>query len=357
MRRRLLLIAPIAVVAVVALVVVGVLAARGGSEEHGLIAYSVVREEVPTRIIVVQDDGKKARRVSGARFRANPVLPKWSPDGGRIAFVRANPAGGPRAFQIYVVNEDGSNERQLGQGTLPVWTNDGRFVVVERLGSPPEPSTIQVLAADGSGARRLTVGSAPTVSHRGSQVAFVRYTFGRRPNGDLFTTASSLWTINLDGTGLRRLGRTTARNVQWAQPSWVPDDSAVAVVQRSAGVVGGPLLTFSMNGSRRVVVPRVGETYDWSNVGDRIAYTLGDSIYIVRSDGTEEDVYGRSSAIDIEWSPDGTKVAFSVSEAQQTGQFIGLYTIDEEKKERRRFAIADGFAAFLDWKPEPEEPD
>jgi Tol biopolymer transport system component len=328
----------------------------GGDEERWEVAYSAIREEVPTRIVVVQDDGKKSRRVSGAKFRANPVLPQWSPDGRRIAFVRANPAGGPRAFRVYVVNADGSGERLVGEGTLPVWTNDGRSLVVERLAAPGQNSTIYVYSADGRTKRRLASGSGPAISHRGSRVAFVRFTYRKRPNGDWIPTSSSLYTISLDGTGLRLLGRTNVRNRRWVQPAWVPGDAAVSVVQRTSAIVGsGPLLTFSLSGRRRSIVPRVGETYAWSPRGDFVAYTLGEIIYIVRPDGTEVDAYGESAAIDIGWSPDGKLVGYSVQEVLETGQLVGLYIIDLEKKERRRFAVADGFAAFFDWRPKPPD--
>jgi Tol biopolymer transport system component len=325
------------------------LAGCGGEEKRAEIVYSVVREDVPTRIVVVEDDGTDARRVTGAKFRANPVLPTWSPDGQRIAFVRFTPAGGPEMLQTYVVNADGSGERQLGQGTLPVWTNDGRFVVVERPRTPPQPSTIHVLSADGRSQRRLIVGSAPAVSHRGSRIAFVRYTFGRRPD---VVTSSSLYTVSLDGSGLRLIARTKGRQIRWVQPKWLPDDSAVTVAQRTGRVSGsGPLLTFSMNGRRRVIVPKVGETYDWSPKADMLAYTLGDVLSIVRPDGTEVDSFGQSNAIDIEWSPDGAMVAFSIPEGTQAGQFVGLYVIEVDEGKRRRFVITDGSVAYLDWRP------
>jgi dipeptidyl aminopeptidase/acylaminoacyl peptidase len=334
------------------------LAGCGGGEEHLEIAYSTIREEVPTRIVVVQDDGKNARRVSGARFRANPVLPKWSPDGQRIAFVRTDPAGGPGAFDTYVVNADGSGERLLGKGTLPDWTKDGRAVVVERLSMPGQNSSITVYPVAGGRGRTLARGSGPVVSHDGSRVAFVRFTYRRSPNGDFIPTSSLLYTIRLDGTGLRLLARTTVRNVRWVQPAWLPDDSAVAVIQRTGAVAGsGPLLAFSMNGRRRTVVPRIGETFDWAPTGNLVAYTLGDNLSIVRPDGTEVDTYGGSPAIDIEWSPDGAMVAFSIPEALQTGQYVGLYIIEVEEQTRRRFVIAEGFAAFFDWRPKPEESD
>jgi Tol biopolymer transport system component len=334
------------------LLALALLAGCGGEQKRSELAYSVVREEVPTRIVVVEDDGTDARRVTGARFRANPVLPAWSPDGQRIAFVRFTQTGGPKALQTYVVRADGSGERQLGQGTLPVWTSDGRFVVVERPQTPPQPSTIHVFSSDGRSQRRLTVGSAPAAAHRGSRIAFVRYTYGRR-RPDV-VTSSSLYTISLDGTGLRLLARTKGREIRWVQPKWLPDDSAVTVAQRTGRVTGsGPLLTFSMNGRRRVIVPKVGETYDWSPNADLLAYTLGDLLSIVRPDGTEVDSFGQSNAIDIEWSPDGTMVAFSIPEVLQTGQFVGLYIIEVDEGKRRRFVITDGSVAFFDWRPEP----
>jgi TolB protein len=339
---------------------VAVLAGCSGDEEERWdIAYAAVREDIPTRVVVVKDDGTDPRRVSGARFRANPALPRWSPDGGRIAFVRADPAGGPRAFDTYVVNADGSGERRLGDGILPVWTKDGRSVVVERPRDPAESSEIHVLSADGSNSRRLTLGSAPAISSDGSRVAFVRYTLRRRANGTCcVTTSSSLYTISLNGRRLRLLARTTRRDIRWVQPQWLPDDSAVALIQRQGLEVStGPLLTFSTNGRRRVVAEKGGETFDWSPRGDLVAYTTGDVLNIIRPDGTPVDAYGQSPAIDIEWSPDGRMVAFSILDDNESGQFVGLYVIDLDENERRRFVVTDGFAAFLDWRPKPPEDD
>jgi len=47
--------------------------------------------------------------------------PRWSPDGGSIAFERDG--------QLYVVAADGANERRLRSGFAPAWSPDGRLLV------------------------------------------------------------------------------------------------------------------------------------------------------------------------------------------------------------------------------------
>jgi Tol biopolymer transport system component len=317
----------------------------GGEEERSEVAYAVVRQDVPTRVVVVEDDGTDARRVSSSEHRASHVFPTWSPDGRRLAFVRFRPTRGAAGLEVYVVNADGSGERSVGKGTLPVWTHDSRSLLVQRPRTPPKSPTIHVVSVDGGGERRLAVGSAPVLAHRSSRVAFIR---------DVFGVSSSLYTISLDGTGLRRLARMKGQAI-FRQPSWLPDESGVAVIERKAGL-RQPLVTFSTTGARRVVAPTVGETYDWSPNGDLVAYTRDENLYVVRPDGTEVEAYGQSNAIDIEWSPDGKRIAYSVQETAETDvETVGLYLIDLDKDERRRFVITDGTIAYLDWRPEPPE--
>jgi TolB protein len=332
------------------LIAIALAGCGGGGEKHLELAYGVVRDEVPTRIVVVQDDGKKAQRVTGAKRGASPVLPTWSPDGTKIAFVRFRPQGGARSLQVYVVNADGTGERQVGEGTLPSWTRDGRSLVVERPRAAPQASTIWVLSVNGSSQRKLVDGSSPALSHDGKTVTFVRYTYAKQRGEQSYrTTATRLSTIALDGTNLRVVARTGPEG-QYTQPSWLPDDSSIAVLERRGGL-GGPLWTITPSGKRRRVARSVGETYDWSPTGNLVAYTAGGLLYIIRPDGTQVEAFGQSNAIDIEFSPDGKEVAFSMQEGLENMQFVGLYVIDIQKRERRRFVLADGYAAYLDWRP------
>jgi Tol biopolymer transport system component len=107
-----------------------------------------------SEIYVVRPDGSGLRRLTRA---GHAERPKWSPDGGRLLFVRRpldrTGAGG----ELWVVRADGRGARRVG-GLEDVvaadWSPDGgRMVIVRR----DTPGTLQVLvaAADGSRARPL----------------------------------------------------------------------------------------------------------------------------------------------------------------------------------------------------------
>lgn len=328
----------------------------GGGDDRAELVYGVVRDELPSRLVLIRDDGTKAQRLTAATQGSVSSLPDWSPDGRRIAFVRyrAVPGSGGRGtdFEVYVVNADGTGERRLGKGNSPRWTSDGRFLVVERAGRGISSSEIYVMSPDRPGAaRRLAVGSSPVPSHRGSRVAFVRYVYRLDASGECCVVVSStLSTISLDGTGLRRLARITRRGVHFSQPGWRADDSAVSAVERTERTVGGRLVTFTRGGVRRVIVPNVGEAYDWSPQGDRLAYTYGGSSYVTRSDGTPVASYGLD-AFDVRWSPDGREIALSVNDDPIAGGRVGIYVVEVGEGEPRRIAVEEGFTAYLDWRP------
>jgi len=58
----------------------------------------------------------------------------WSPDGEWLAFTTHNepPATG-RAPNLWVIRPDGSDEIYLGEGTVPVWRYDGKYLAFQAL--------------------------------------------------------------------------------------------------------------------------------------------------------------------------------------------------------------------------------
>jgi TolB protein len=61
--------------------------------------------------------------------------PVWSRDGSRLAFVRYSTAPGRQGRSVFVVNADGSGEREVtteGDNVRPAWSPDGRWLLMDR---------------------------------------------------------------------------------------------------------------------------------------------------------------------------------------------------------------------------------
>ena len=131
------------------------------------------------------------------------------------------------------MNADGSGQRRLTNGgdsgcgrVESAWSPDGRRIAI--VGNPMFPpstgtpytydSTIYVMNADGSGQRRLT-GTAgfedsPAWSPDGQKIAFGR--------------DGGVYVVNADGSGERRLTRNRAA---FHGPAWSPDARRIAFVR------------------------------------------------------------------------------------------------------------------------------
>ena len=77
----------------------------------------------------------------------NPVLPRWSPDGTKIAFFNSIPG---KAEKIYVVSAEGGSARELMANDPepqqdPNWSPDGNKIVFSSNGNNPNTAQIRVL--------------------------------------------------------------------------------------------------------------------------------------------------------------------------------------------------------------------
>lgn len=167
---------------------------------------------------------------------------------------------------------------------------------------------LYVMSADGSGATQRTndpgVDRQPVFSPDRTKIAF-----SSDRDGDF-----DVWTMNADGSGLVNL--TDASGAAEGQPSWSPDGSAIAFVRGTA------VLRVPSGGGGETVIDDVGpastlDSVDWSPDGTRVAFggyqSFPPKIRLKNADGsgtaTVYDGEG-NGATDPAWSPDGARIAF-----------------------------------------------
>lgn len=214
--------------------------------------------------------------------------PAYSPDGSRFAFERAN--------EIYVANVNGT-------GTPIRLTND------------------------------CLLDSAPTWSHDGTRIAFVRRSSTTDPTS--CSGGYNIWTMNADGTGKKQL--TTEGG--FASPSWsvpVPGAPDGKILYKGGGL---DFWTMNPDGSGKVKLTYTCPTENgicddaagnptFSPDGTEIAAEYFGDIFVIPSGGgesrvilgTKEDGYPGAQQ-DPAWSPDGTKIAFEHNDIGGSAQF------------------------------------
>lgn len=267
--------APVAALAAAA----GALALPAGATPPGTNGRLVF--ERPTQdganLFTVDANGSGLTRLTGLRGVEGDS--SWSPDGSKVAFVRArNPEEGP--YEIWVLNADGSGLKRLtrhrGFSIAPAWSPDGSKIVYANAAGRP-PLRLFVVNADGSGTRRLTSNrrvdySDPQWSPDGQSIAFAIIKPGESRRG--FDSSIALIDAD-DGGNLRRLTRSGGPDE--LNPNWSPDGTHIVFEQNSLfDVRQSDIWRMNADGSdrQRITATRVHETNPvFSPDGTRIAFT------------------------------------------------------------------------------------
>ena len=173
------------------------------------------------------------------------VSPAWAPDGKRLAIVLSRDADA----EIYVVNADGSGKQRLtdedSMDTSPAFHPNGREIafVSDRLGNPQ----IFAMNVDGSNVRRLSLQGGrsynPEYSPDGKHIAYV---VERRGEG------VQVYVMDADGRNERQLTHSGGSN---ESPSWSADSRYIVFASTRGG--GSELWTVNLKTGEERRVPHL----------------------------------------------------------------------------------------------------
>lgn len=197
----------------------------------------------------------------------------------------------------------------------------------------------------------LTLPSTNGASPGGTDTGGSRVAFDSRRDGSL-----ALYVMNVDGSNLRKIETDlpAARG-----PSWSPDRTQLAFYGTPAGDSAYDIFTINLDGTGLRNLTNSADINDryptWSPDGSQIAFHSnldGDNeIYIINRDGTDRRQLTDNIADDLgpDWSPDGRHIAYHTD---VWGSPYEIAVIDIQTQESRRLTDTDDINSFATWSPD-----
>ena len=190
------------------------------------------------RIAYVRDGTIWTAKVNGTdRVRlTRGSFPDWSPDGKRIAFSRRTNRVVHEHYvgHIHTINVDGNDERKLTRAVasdgVPRWSPDGRRILFRRvdLAAPPDPDDLfgnehlVIIDADGSNETdvdaRAFYERAHFWTHDGERISV--------------ENPGSVATVRDDGSDWKPVWPVTLSDISYSDYAWSPDGCRIALANR-----------------------------------------------------------------------------------------------------------------------------
>ncbi len=234
--------------------------------------------------------------------------PALSPDGSQIAFTRI----GGNAGGLYLINSDGSNERQIFKASeqimAPKWSPDGKWVVFSRSNGSYTCNDIAFVGCLSDGQLFPSPpGGLPPALEEARQDVLDGFDRVSRPNWQLSR-------VNLDGKEYRDLAALDSARA--------PDWTDAGIVYQSGG--GLQITQDKPDGeTRQVYYDGWDWDPDWQPGGGRIVFQSKEGphweIFAVNPDGNGLTAFTRPvttlvdelpSNVSPAWSPDGQYIAY-----------------------------------------------
>ncbi|PYS35574.1 MAG: hypothetical protein DMF75_03185, partial [Acidobacteria bacterium] len=284
---------------------------------------------------------------------------------GKIAFM----SGRNGFLDIYVMNADGSNQRQLTFGMVnpadgfsrtytsePLWSPDGSRIAFKSE-FDFHGFNLYLMNADGTRIRKITnsgsVGFA-TWSPDGKRLAFSTTCFNFEGN----PCETDIYTVNVDGSNLTKLiGSSDAAAYS---PAWSSDGTKIAFVRESYDAPYPSIYVMNVDGSGETRLTFTSAAaFDrnpkWSPDGTKIAFIRFNDLYIMNADGSNQTAVttgGQASEFGVAWSPDGTKLLIDKrSQISQNAYVVQIYSIDVDGTNKRNLSNSTSYDYVGDWQP------
>jgi len=224
-----------------------------------------------------------------------------------------------------------------------------------------------MMRADGTRVRRLAHDSYcydnAAWSPDGRRMAFLRYRTGG------LGSKYSIWAMNVDGTGLRRLTNGNRDH----DPAWSPDGMTIAFARNYPEAIW--LMNADGSDQRQLTTPRQDtdsgdeEDFgpDWSPNSKWIAFSrvhephMGRTggtryridIYVIGTDGTGLRRLTRLAGMNSwpAWSPDGRRIVFESDRSHE--DLSDIYVMNGDGTRQTRLTKGPVIHESPDWRPRP----
>ena len=281
---------------------------------YGQIAFASNRTGLP-QIYVMNSDGSDPRQVT--TISSGACQPDWSPDGSRIVFTSPCPDRQEQYpdSQIFIINADGTGITPLSSGRIgdfdPAWSPDGsRIAFTTMLDGIAQIAvlnladlTVTHLTQTSNDVRFPQESSQPVWSPDGSLIVFTAKRLG----------VFQIWSMS--DSGKKQVQLVRSGSALWDfLPSWSPDDKTIMFSETSGPQALGWLMVFRPGGS-------------------------GSDASQFRNGGY---------ATDAEFSPDGHWVAF---EGTEDGINYDIYRLTSDGRNRTRLTSDSHLDFDPAWRP------